>query len=271
MITFKDELMNFLSVVIITFNEERNIGRCIDSVKEVADEIVVLDSFSTDNTVEIAIEKGAIVRQQEFTRYVQQKNTALQLATHNYVLSLDADEALSDTLSNSILNAKQQFGYRSYSMKRSNFFCTRFIRHGLWYPDRKLRLFDKRIAKWGGYDPHDKVILEGQIAVKKLDGDLLHYAYYSINEYLDKNERVSAIAARSMYEHGIKKHWSKLYLSPAWEFINGYILRLGFLDGYYGLLIAIHCANQSFLKHQLLQQLQKQQEAAIIWNNIAGK
>lgn len=263
--------MNFLSVVIITLNEERNIGRCIDSVKTVADEIIILDSFSTDRTVEIAIGKGAIVKQQTFSRYVEQKNRALQLATHDYVLSLDADEALSNELAASVLKAKQHFRFGGYTMKRSNFFCDRFIRHGLWYPDRKLRLFNKQFAQWGGYDPHDKVILDENIAVKQLDGDLLHYAYYSMEAYLQKNEKVSAIAARSLYENGIKKHWLKLYFSPAWEFLNGYILRLGFLDGHAGFIIAVHSANQSFLKHQLLQRLQKQSETNIAWNNITVK
>jgi glycosyltransferase involved in cell wall biosynthesis len=250
--------MNRLSVVIITLNEEKNIGRCIDSVKQVADEIVVLDSFSTDRTVAIAREKGAIVSQQQFNGYIRQKNKVLQLALHDYVLSLDADEALSETLINSILEVKKNFSYAGYSMNRNSFFCGQSIRHGLWYPDKKLRLFNKRTAKWGGYDPHDKVMMENAYPVKHLKGELLHFAYYSVAAYLQKNEKISTIAARSLYEEGIRKHWSKVILSPAWEFLNGYFFRLGFLDGYNGLLIAIHTAHQSYLKHVQLQRLQKQ-------------
>jgi glycosyltransferase involved in cell wall biosynthesis len=257
--------MKGLSVVIITFNEEKNIGRCIDSVKTVADEVIVLDSFSTDRTTAIAAEKGAIVKQQEFRRYIQQKNKALQLARFDYVLSLDADEALSVELAASILAAKQHFDGAAFTMNRSNFFCTKFIRHGLWYPDRKLRLFDKNTARWGGYDPHDRVITENQVEVTHLKGDLLHYAYYSIGEYLIKNERISAIAAHSLFELGIRKPWWKIYLSPVWEFVNGYIVKLGFLDGYYGLLIAIHTANQNYMKQQLMQKLQKNEIREMAW------
>ncbi|MEP6673917.1 MAG: glycosyltransferase family 2 protein [Ferruginibacter sp.] len=257
--------MKGLSVIIITLNEEKNIGRCIDSVKAVADEIILLDSFSTDQTVAIAREKGAVVVQQNFNGYIHQKNKALQLAGYDYVLSMDADEALSKELAASIAKEKNNFSYAGYTMKRSNFFCGKFIRHGLWYPDRKLRLFEKRSAHWGGYDPHDKVMFDHPYPVKQLNGDLLHYAYYTTEEYIQKNEKISGIAARSMYENGIRKHWSKVILSPAWEFLNGYFLRLGLLDGYYGFLIAVHTANQSFLKHVQLQKLQKNDVAEMAW------
>lgn len=258
--------MKGISVVIITLNEEKNIGRCIDSVSKIADEVILLDSFSTDRTVAIAQEKGAQVVQQVFNGYIRQKNKALQLAKYDYILSLDADEALSEALSVSIASAKKNnFTAAGYTMKRSNFFCGRFIRHGLWYPDRKLRLFEKQSARWGGYDPHDKVLLSDPGAVQQLKGDLLHYAYYTLEDYMQKNEKISSIAARSMYEAGIRKHWSKIILSPAWEFVNGYVLRLGFLDGYFGFVIAIHSANQSFLKHLQLQKLQKKPFAKIAW------
>src|SRR5262245_55788275 len=145
--------MQPLSVVIITYNEEHNIARCIDSVKTVANEVIVLDSFSTDQTVAIARLHGAIVYQEKFRGYIGQKNLAMQFASHNYILSLDADEALDDKLAASILKAKKSFSSRAYRMNRCTNFCGRFIRHGLWYPDRKIRLFDRRIAKWGGLNP----------------------------------------------------------------------------------------------------------------------
>ena len=141
--------MEFLSVIIIAYNEEQNIGRCIDSVKEVADEIVVLDSFSTDKTVQIAEAKGAVVYRQKFAGYIAQKNKALEFAAHKYVLCLDADEALDVTLMQSILEAKRGFVYEAYKMNRCTNCCGKFIRHGSWYPGKKIRLFDKRIARWG--------------------------------------------------------------------------------------------------------------------------
>jgi glycosyltransferase involved in cell wall biosynthesis len=250
--------MTPLSVVIITFNEEQNIGRCIDSVKAVADEIIVLDSFSTDRTVEIANGKDATVKQHPFTSYTDQKNRAIKLATNNYVLSLDADEALSDELSASIALIKENGACKAYSMNRCNIYCGHPIRHGLWYPDKKIRFFDKRIAFCGGLNPHDKIELTEDTTVKHLKGDLLHYTYNSIEEYMQRNEEVSIVAARSIYESGISKHWGKIFLSPLWAFVNGYFLRLGFLDGYKGFIIAIHTANQSYMKYQHLRQLQKQ-------------
>lgn len=249
--------MNKISVVIVSFNEEENIGRCIDSVRWVADEIIVLDSYSTDATVAIARQKGAIVQQESFTGYIQQKNKALPLTKYNYVLNLDADEALSIELADAILEAKRHSTSRAFTMKRCSRFCGRFIRHGLWYPDKKLRLFDKRIGRWGGMNPHDKIELPAGEPVQQLEGEILHFAFDSITDYLERNDAISSIAAQSLFERGKKVAWYKIALSPAWAFINGYLLRLGFLEGYYGLLIAVHTANQSFMKYYKLKQLQR--------------
>lgn len=247
-----------LSVVIITFNEEKNIGRCIDSVRWVADEIIVLDSWSTDDTVDIARQKGAIVKQEQFAGYIQQKNRAIQFAKYNYVLSIDADEALSIDLANAILEAKRHSGFKAFTMKRCTCFCGQFIRRGLWYPDKKLRLFDKRVARWGGMNPHDKIELLIDTPVTELQGELFHYSFDSVEGYLERNEILSSIAAQSLFTSRKKVHWSKIMLSPLWAFINGYFLRLGFLEGYNGLLIAVHTANLSYLKYRKLKQLKRE-------------
>jgi glycosyltransferase involved in cell wall biosynthesis len=260
-------MMNKLSVVIITFNEEKNIGRCINSVRAVADEVIVLDSFSSDNTVSIALQKGAVVQQQTFTGYIQQKNRAIKLASHHLVLSLDADEALSEELAISVTAAKKNTQCRAFSMNRCNIYCGHHIRHGLWYPDRKLRLFDKRIGYCGGMNPHDKIILTAPEKVIHLKGDLLHYTYQSLEEYHVRNEEVSTVAAQSLFDSGRKIHWSKILLSPAWAFINGYFLRLGFLDGWDGFVISYHTAQQSNRKYYKLKQLQKQAIQKMSWQN----
>jgi len=249
--------MELLSVVIITYNEEKNIGRCIDSVKEVADEIVVLDSFSTDGTVQIAESKGAVVYRQKFIGHIGQKNKALELATHNYVLSLDADEALDDTLRASILKAKQGFAFRAYKMNRCNNYRGTFIRHGGWYPDTKVRLFDKRYLRWGGYDPHDRIIVPSNVAVSHLSGDLLHYTFETTKEHRESNDNYSSIAARSLYKARKKANWLKIIASPAWSFMHAYFIRAGFLNGYNGLMIAYHQARYHFLKYSKLYALQK--------------
>jgi glycosyltransferase involved in cell wall biosynthesis len=259
--------MKSLSAVVITWNEENNIGRCIDSLRHVADEIIVLDSYSTDNTVTIARKMGAIVKQENFTGYIEQKNKALQLTTHDYVLSLDADEMLSKKLIDSILEAKKEFKHQAYFMNRYNNYCGRFIKHGLWYPNQKLRLFDKHIASWGGMNPHDKIELRENKTAAFLQGDILHFGYDTINEHIHRNQELSSIAAWSLFEDGKKQYWPKIILSPVWSFFNGYFLRLGFLDGYYGLVIALLTANQSYLKYQKLRRLQKQNKKIISWNN----
>ena len=261
--------MEKLSAMIITCNEEDNIGRCIDSLWQVADEIIVLDSYSTDNTIAIAREKGATVKQGIFSGYVEQKNKALKLTTYNYVLSLDADEILSEKLVNSILQEKFSFRHYAYFMNRYNKYCGKFINHGLWYPNRKLRMFDKRVGSWGGMNPHDKVNLKEGTKAHFLKGDIIHYAYDTMEEHLQRNEELSTIAAHSLYEAGLKKHRLKIVLSPTWSFIHGYFLRLGFLDGYYGFIIAKQTANQSFLKYQKLRRLARHQkkEPRLIMNN----
>lgn len=253
--------MNKLSAVIITFNEEKNIGRCIDSLLSVADEIVVLDSFSTDRTTVIAAQKGAVVYQQHFAGYFQQKNRAFQLASHHYILSLDADEALTAELAGSIIKEKAAFNNIGYQMNRCNIYCGKPIKRGLWYPDKKIRLFDKRMGYCGGLNPHDKIILPQQTPVKHLKGDLLHYTYNSVDEYLERNEEVSSTAALSLFNSGKKIFWLRLLASPAWTFINGYIFKKGFLDGATGWIIAVNTTRQSFRKYYKLRLLQNEAAA----------
>jgi glycosyltransferase involved in cell wall biosynthesis len=254
--------MKALSVVIITYNEEKNIGRCIDSVRGIADEVVILDSYSTDGTVAIAQAKGALVHRQTFYGYISQKNKAIQLAEHDFVLLLDADEAVSEPLAVSIQAAKQQGDGRAYSMNRCNWYMGRFIRHGLWYPDRKLRLFDRRVGYCGGFNPHDRIELREPIPVRHLKGDLLHYTYHTAEEYWQRNEEVSQTAARSLFENGKGAQWYKMLLNPAWAFVNGYLLRLGFLDGGRGWTIAVNTTRQCYRKYELLHQLYRQQARA---------
>jgi glycosyltransferase involved in cell wall biosynthesis len=251
-----------LSVVIITFNEEKNIARCIHSVKKIADEIIVVDSNSSDKTVSIAESLGATVRIQPFLGYVEQKNMALSVANNDYVLSLDADEALDHTLESSILEAKKQFTRKGYTMNRCTNYCGKFIRHGAWYPDKKLRLFHRSHAYWGGDNPHDKVIMKNDTAsIVHLKGDILHYSYNSIEEHALQNNKFSTISAETLFKRGKKTNFFKMMIHPVWAFILGYFLRGGFLDGFYGYIVAVQVAHLSFLKHAKLFHIQKKSSA----------
>jgi glycosyltransferase involved in cell wall biosynthesis len=246
-----------ISVVIICLNEEKNIGRCIDSVNDIADEIVILDSHSTDQTVSIAENKGAVVVSEDFKGYIQQKNKAIELASHNYILSLDADEALDPQLKESISRVKQNFSSQAYRMNRFSNYCGKFIRHGSWYPDTKIRLFDKRVARWGGTNPHDKIVLTGDMLVEHLKGNILHFSYRSISEHVTQNNKFSTLAAESLFAKGKRTNVFKIFVNPLWAFFQSYLIRAGFLDGLYGLVIAVMIANLTFLKHLKLYLLQQ--------------
>jgi glycosyltransferase involved in cell wall biosynthesis len=251
--------MSSLSVVIITFNEEKCLEHCLRSVKPLADEIIILDSGSTDRTLDIGRAFGAKIYYQKFKGYIEQKNDALRLATNNLILSLDGDECLDPSLAMSILKVKYQQSARAYAMNRSTNFCGRFLRHGLWYPDRKIRLFDRRIGKWGGRNPHDRIIVNKGTIVQQLPGDILHYSFDSLEDLMERNNRISMIAARSLHDDGVRSSWYKLLIHPAWAFIKGYFFKRGFLDGFEGLSFAVNSAFQVFLKYARLYRLEKQE------------
>lgn len=251
-------LMKPLSVAIITLNEEKNIFHCLDSVKDIVDEIVIVDSFSTDRTREIASQFGVRFIEHAFEGYIQQKNWALQQTAHDNVLLLDADEALSGELKNSILKEKEKsFPADAYRMNRCTNYCGKFIKHGLWYPDRKVRLIKKQIGEWGGVNPHDKIVLQAGTEIKRLSGDILHYSYNTIDEHEIQNNKFSSISAEALFQRGKRTNWFKIIINPAWAFINGYFFRFGFLDGFYGYVIARNISHLTFLKHSKLYQKQK--------------
>jgi glycosyltransferase involved in cell wall biosynthesis len=252
--------MTPLSVAIITMNEEKNIGRCLQSVRDIADEIVVIDSGSSDRTKEICESFGVRFIVQPFLGFIGQKNFALDTTIHPHVLSLDADEALSPELKKSIEKEKEKgFPSAGYSMNRLSWFCDEWIRHGSWYPDRKLRLVLKSAAKWGGMNPHDKLELASHSIENHLSGDLLHYTYYSLDEYILQGNKFSSIAAKAMFEQGKKASYFNLIWNPFISFLKNYFFRAGFLDGFNGYIIARQSASQTFLKYAKLIQLQRLQ------------
>lgn len=250
--------MTPISAVIITFNEERNIGRCIDSLQEIAEDIVVVDSYSTDKTEEICRGKGVRFVQHPFGGYIEQKNYALTQSRFDHVLSLDADEALSDDLRKSVLSVKENFNETGYEMNRLTNYCGKWIKHTGWYPDRKLRLFDKRKARWAGRNPHDRCELDKGSTTKRIEGDILHYSFYTIDQHLETINKFSSIKAEVMYERGKKARWYNFLVNPAFRFFRDMILKGGFRDGFYGYVIARNSAHSVFLKYVKLKDLYRQ-------------
>ena len=252
----KPQVIN-LSAVIITLNEEEHLEKCLKSIVDVVDEIVVVDSFSTDKTEEICAKYNVRFIQNKFEGYIEQKNFALSQAKHDYILSLDGDEALSETLKKSIIKVKNNWKYDGYYSKRLNNYCGQWIKHSDWYPDRKLRLFKKGNGEWKGINPHDTYVLKKGLKSGRLKGDLLHWIYRDYQEHNLKVEQFSTIAAKAYYLLGIKSSIFKILLRPSWAFFKSYFLRFGFLDGLNGLIISVQAFNVTFLKYIKLRELYK--------------
>ncbi len=245
-----------LSVVIITFNEEKNIERCLLSVKKIADEVVVLDSFSTDNTAAICKKQSVNFFQHAFDGHIQQKNRAISYASNPHILSLDADEALDEILIQSILHIKNNFAKEGYYMNRLTNYCGHWVKHCGWYPDTKLRLWDSRKGHWTGINPHDKYeLFKGDNNTGFLKGDILHYSYYTLQDHYKQVEYFTNIASKAYFENGKKAPAYKLVVNPIAKFIDHYLLRLGFLDGKAGFLISKISAYATYLKYKKIRNL----------------
>ena len=238
-----------LSVVIITLNEETNIGQCLDAANLVADEIVVVDSYSTDRTKEICLTNGATFLENKFEGHIQQKNYAVAQATYDHILSLDADEVISEKLATSILEIKENWEKDAYYLLRRSHYCGKFINYGDWYPDRKIRLFKKSAGEWAGINPHDTYVLEEDKALGKVFGDLKHYTFNTVQEHIEQANKFSSIGARELLARRARVSILTLMFHPMWRFVRSYILRMGFLDGLRGYTIAIIIGIETFLKY----------------------
>jgi glycosyltransferase involved in cell wall biosynthesis len=246
-----------ISVVIITFNEEKNIARCLESVKDIADDIVVVDSFSKDRTKDICIAHGARFVEHAFEGHIEQKNWAVTQAKFPLVLSLDADEALDATLRESIREIKGNWKHDGYFMNRLTNYCGTWIHHCGWYPDSKLRLWDSRKGSWQGINPHDEYLLASKGATTgMLKGDILHYSYYTREDHYKQVNYFTDILAKEYDKRGRKGSIVKLVLNPAAKFLGDYFVKLGFLDGMAGFNISRISAYATWLKYSKLRKLQ---------------
>ncbi len=236
-----------ISATIITYNEERNLPRAIESLR-CADEIVVIDSGSSDRTVEIAGKLGARVVETPWQGYAKQKNFAAAQAAHDWILSLDADESLSEALEGEIWQLKKNgTQFDAYTMPRMAQYLGRWIRHSGWYPDRKVRLYNRTKAHWEGDFVHESVKVGGPVG--HLNSNLLHFTCSSLSEHLKTMDRYTTLAAEQMLGTGQKVTWGRLIFEPPWTFFRTYVIKLGFLDGVEGLAIANMAAVYNFLKY----------------------
>jgi glycosyltransferase involved in cell wall biosynthesis len=247
-----------LSAVIITFNEEKNIRRCIESLQKVADEILVVDSFSNDKTEENCKSLGVRFLQNSFEGHIQQKNFAMAHASFDTILSLDADEELSSELQRSILAVKTNWQADAYRMNRLTSYCGKWIRHCGWYPDNKIRLWNRKKGNWKGENPHDRVVMDDHEKGIAIAGDILHYSYYSFSALVNQTEKFSTIAAREAFTNGKKIFFPfHVVVYPLLRFLNVYFLKLGVLDGKAGFVISVMDSFYRFSKYNKLYTLQR--------------
>ena len=248
-----------LSAVIITQNEERNIYRCLSSLEDIADEIIVVDSGSSDATEAICRSHGATFVHHDWEGFSLQKNYADTLAQGEWILSVDADEALSPALRQELLSLKQR-GFEhgcAYKFSRLTNFCGSWIHHCGWYPDAKVRLFECGTAQWVGAF-HERIDFQPQPRIVSLHADLLHYSYYTTDEFLSRQAKYARLGGEEAYRRG--KHCSGVALvaKTVWAFLRSYLLHRGFLDGSAGLRVCRMNGRYTYMKYSTLRQLSKQ-------------
>lgn len=248
-----------ISATIITLNEERNIERCIHALKEVADEIIVLDAFSTDRTKELCEAAGVRFEQRAWEGYSASKNYLNSLASHPYIFSVDADEVVDNRLKAAILAVKSQAEPGVYTVNRLTNYCGKWIKHGGWYPDVKLRIFPKEGSRWVGAHVHEELEYPQELPVQQLEGHLEHYSYYSFEEHRQRADKYSALTARKWYERGKRVGPLKPYISAIGRFLSMYCIKKGILDGRMGFKIAWISAQSNVFKYKELLRLQREE------------
>jgi len=248
-----------LSVSIISYNEEATIGRVLEAVKDIASEIVVVDSRSADRTAEIAESYGAKVYIEDWKGHVGQKNSALEKCTCEWVLSLDCDEVADAELVRSIRQAISKSSSDGYMVNRRTYYMGKYLKHS-WQPDWKLRLVRRdKNPRWGGYDPHDVLTIDGTVEKIK-EGDLLHYSYKDIYDHYQRMVKYAKIAAGSYYKDGRRFSYFAIMTKPPFAFIKKYFIKLGFMDGFAGLAVAVSSFIYVYLKYLFLREAEREEE-----------
>ncbi len=246
-----------LSVVIITKNEAHIIGKTLQSLQDITDDFIIVDSGSTDNTVEICKKFGAKIIETTWDGYGQNKNKGIELARYNWILNLDADETIDEQLKTALgqLNLKDE--NTVYKLKFKNFFGNKWIRFGEWSGDKHIRLFNRNKVKWNNVTVHEGLTLKSDTKVILLPGNVLHYTTQNIEEYISKTIAYAKLNATKYQLLGKQANFFKIRVVPGLTFFQHYILRLGFLDGWEGYLIAKTTAWYTFLKYSFLKEMNK--------------
>ena len=245
-----------ISATIITWNEETQLARCLESIQGIADEIIVVDSESVDKTREIAGSHGARVFCRPWTNYSDQKNFASRQASHDWILSLDADECLSASLHEALVTLKKNSSSaEAYAFRRLAFYLGRWIYHSGWYPDYKTRLYLKDKAHWEGQFVHETLVVMGRIS--RIEADLLHYPCESVSAHAGSLELYTTLAAQDLWTRGTHSTFPILLGSAVGAFMKSYFLKGGFLDGIQGCLIATFASYYNFLKYAKLWELER--------------
>ena len=240
-----------LSVALISFNEEENIGRTLSAIKDIADEIIIVDSFSTDDTVKITKEYGATVYIEEWKGHIAQKNSALEKCKGDWILSLDSDEVVDETLKNAIVEALREPGTKNgFTLNRKTFYMGRLLNRA-WQPDKKLRLVKREaLPRWAGYNPHDVLMVEGDKGA--LNGHLIHYSYKDFRDHMQKTLTYARLAADSYWQKGKRASFISLFFKPVFTFFKRMLLQGAFLDGIPGLMAAYSSAYYVYMKYAFL-------------------
>ena len=237
-----------ISACIISFNEEKKLEDCLKSLQPIVDEIIIVDSLSTDDTLKIAQRYTDKIFNQKFLGHIEQKNLAVSKAGYDWILSLDCDERLTPELQQSILAIKDNLDAAdAYCMHRKTFYIYRWLNH-CWYPDTKTRLFNKTTSHWGGTNPHDRIITQGK-NIRLLRGDIQHYSFSSISEHLKTIDKFTEIGADELIKKGKRFTIFSPVTHASWTFIKLYFIKRGFLDGFAGLVVSVLSYMHVFVKY----------------------
>jgi len=246
-----------ITAVIISHNVAGTIGGCLAALRQVADEVLVLDSFSDDGTADICQKTGAKLVSQEWLGYSATKNLVNSMARNDWILSIDADEILSEELISSIKNLVPREG-QVYALDRLTNYCGKWIRHCGWYPDWKVRLFNRNDVRWQGDFVHETLAVPPGFKTVKLAGKLLHFSYRDADDHLRRLEKYARLSAQEQFGQGKKASFAKLWLAPAARFVRTFFIKNGFLDGREGWVISRRSANMVRLRYRILKELWQQ-------------